>query len=120
MPAFGAAYTDTEVAALANFVIAQFGGNIWVGEGVDLHDLDAIEGPVYIGNYCRIAPDASVGPYSVLSTSVTLRERARVSRSVIDTSTDTVIATISSVDLFFSPNGVAVSPDGSKVCGTSC
>jgi mono/diheme cytochrome c family protein len=26
MPAFGSAYTDTEVAALANFVIAQFGG----------------------------------------------------------------------------------------------
>jgi mono/diheme cytochrome c family protein len=26
MPAFGAAYTDTEVAALANYVIAQFGG----------------------------------------------------------------------------------------------
>ena len=39
--------------------------------------------------------------------------------SVIDTSTDTVIATISSVDLFFSPNGVAVSPDGSKVYVTN-
>jgi mono/diheme cytochrome c family protein len=25
MPAFGKAYTDTEVAALANYVIAQFG-----------------------------------------------------------------------------------------------
>jgi mannose-1-phosphate guanylyltransferase/phosphomannomutase len=62
-------------------------GNVWVGEGVDLHDLDAIEGPAYIGNYCRIAPDASVGPYSVLSTSVTLRERARVSRSIVDAST---------------------------------
>jgi mannose-1-phosphate guanylyltransferase / phosphomannomutase len=62
-------------------------GNVWVGEGVDLHDLDAIEGPAYVGNYCRIAPDASVGPYSVLGNSVTLRERARVSRSIIDAST---------------------------------
>jgi mannose-1-phosphate guanylyltransferase/phosphomannomutase len=62
-------------------------GNIWVGEGVDLHDLDAIEGPVYVGNYCRIAPDATVGPYSVLSTSITLRERARVARSIVDSST---------------------------------
>jgi mannose-1-phosphate guanylyltransferase/phosphomannomutase len=62
-------------------------GNIWVGEGVDLHDLDAIEGPVYIGNYCRIAPDATVGPYSVLATSVTLRERARIARSIVDSST---------------------------------
>src|SRR5205085_10687672 len=40
-----------------------------------------------IGNYCRIAPDASVGPYSVLSASVTLRERARTERSVVDSST---------------------------------
>ncbi len=62
-------------------------GNVWLGEGVDLHDLETLEGPVYIGNYCRIAADASVGPYSVLSTSVTLRERARVSRSIVDAST---------------------------------
>ena len=62
-------------------------GNVWVGEGVDLEDLDAIEGPAYIGNYCRIGTDATVGPYSVLSTSVTLRERARTSRSIIDAST---------------------------------
>jgi mannose-1-phosphate guanylyltransferase/phosphomannomutase len=62
-------------------------GNVWLGEGVDLDDLDAIEGPAYIGNYCRLGTDASVGPYSVLSTSVTLRERARTARSIIDAST---------------------------------
>jgi mannose-1-phosphate guanylyltransferase/phosphomannomutase len=62
-------------------------GNVWLGEGVDLDDLDAIEGPAYIGNYCRLGADASVGPYSVLSTSVTLRERARTSRSIVDAST---------------------------------
>src|SRR5581483_8618025 len=62
-------------------------GNIWLGEGVDVHDLDAIEGPAYLGNYCRVAPEATVGPYSVLSTSVTLRERARTTRSIIDAST---------------------------------
>jgi len=62
-------------------------GNVWLGEGVDLHDLEALEGPLYIGNYCRIAPDATVGAYSVLATSVTLRERARTSRSIVDAST---------------------------------
>ncbi len=62
-------------------------GNIWMGEGVDVHDLDAIEGPAFLGNYCRIAPEATVGPYSVLSTSVTLRERARTTRSIVDSST---------------------------------
>jgi mannose-1-phosphate guanylyltransferase/phosphomannomutase len=62
-------------------------GNVWIGEGVDLDDLDAIEGPAYLGNYCRIASDAMVGPYSVLGTSVTLRERARTTRSIVDAST---------------------------------
>src|SRR5690348_3463900 len=62
-------------------------GNIWLGDGVDLDDLDAIAGPAYLGNYCRIARGAHVGPYSVLSTSVTVRERGRVARSIVDTST---------------------------------
>ena len=62
-------------------------GNIWLGEGVDLNDLEQIDGPAYLGNYCRVAPDASIGPYSVLSTSVTLRERARTSRTIVDAST---------------------------------
>ena len=62
-------------------------GNIWVGEGVELADLESVEGPAFVGNYCRIGPRASVGPYSVLSTSVTLRDHARTVRSVIDSST---------------------------------
>jgi mannose-1-phosphate guanylyltransferase / phosphomannomutase len=62
-------------------------GNIWVGEGVELADLEAVEGPAFVGNYCRIAPRATVGPYSVLSNSVTLRDHARTMRSVIDAST---------------------------------
>ena len=61
-------------------------GNIWVGEGVDLADLDTVERPAFIGNYCRVAPDATVGEYSVLGASVTLREGARTARSVIDAS----------------------------------
>jgi mannose-1-phosphate guanylyltransferase / phosphomannomutase len=62
-------------------------GNVWIGEGVEIDDLEDVEGPAFIGNYCRISPQASIGPYSVLSTSVTLRERARTVRSVIDAST---------------------------------
>jgi mannose-1-phosphate guanylyltransferase/phosphomannomutase len=62
-------------------------GNVWLGDGVDVHDLDAIEGPAFLGNYCRVAPEATVGPYSVLSTSVTLREGARTTRSIVDAST---------------------------------
>jgi mannose-1-phosphate guanylyltransferase/phosphomannomutase len=62
-------------------------GNVWLGEGVEIPDLDQVEGPALLGNYCRIAPGASVGAYSVLSNSVTLRERTRTTRSVIDAST---------------------------------
>jgi mannose-1-phosphate guanylyltransferase / phosphomannomutase len=62
-------------------------GNIWVGEGVELADLESVAGPAFIGNYCRIAPQASVGPYSILSPSVTLREHAHTTRSVVDSST---------------------------------
>lgn len=59
-------------------------GNVWIGEGADLHDVEEIEGPAFVGNHCRIARDASIGPYTVLSQGVTLRERARTVRSVID------------------------------------
>ena len=43
-------------------------------------------GPAFVGDYCRIDPDASVGPYSVLGPGTTLRERARIAHSVIDAS----------------------------------
>src|SRR5437868_11835921 len=41
-------------------------GNVWVGEGVELDDVAGVEGPAYIGNYCRISPRATVGPHTVL------------------------------------------------------
>jgi mannose-1-phosphate guanylyltransferase/phosphomannomutase len=62
-------------------------GNVWLGESVEIADLEQIEGPAYVGNYCRISPGATVGSHTVLSNSVTLRERTRVTRSVIDAST---------------------------------
>ena len=62
-------------------------GNVWVGEGVEIDDVEEVEGPAFVGNYCRLARDASVGAFTVLSNSVTLRERTRVARSVVDAST---------------------------------
>jgi mannose-1-phosphate guanylyltransferase/phosphomannomutase len=61
-------------------------GDVWVGEGVEIDDVEGVEGPAFIGNYCTISPESSVGPYSVLGPGTTLRERARVSRSLIDSS----------------------------------
>jgi mannose-1-phosphate guanylyltransferase/phosphomannomutase len=65
----------------------QLRGNIWIGDGVDLQDLDQVEGPAFIGNNCRIASEATIGPHSALGANCTLRERARVDRSVIDSGT---------------------------------
>jgi mannose-1-phosphate guanylyltransferase/phosphomannomutase len=62
-------------------------GNLWLSESAEVDDLDAIEGPGFIGNYCRILPGATVGPYSVLSANVTLRQRARTTRSIVDSLT---------------------------------
>jgi mannose-1-phosphate guanylyltransferase / phosphomannomutase len=62
-------------------------GNVWVGEGVELDDLETVEGPAYVGNYCRIHPTATVEPYSVLSSSVALRDHARIARSIVDAGT---------------------------------
>jgi mannose-1-phosphate guanylyltransferase / phosphomannomutase len=65
----------------------QIRGNIWLSENAEVDDLAQIEGPALVGNYCRISPEARVGPHSVLSANVTLRERARTARSVVDAST---------------------------------
>jgi mannose-1-phosphate guanylyltransferase/phosphomannomutase len=62
-------------------------GEVWLGEGVEIDDVEGVEGPAFIGRYSTISPDASVGPYTVLGPGTTLRERARVSRSVIDAGT---------------------------------
>jgi mannose-1-phosphate guanylyltransferase / phosphomannomutase len=62
-------------------------GNIWLGEGVDVSDLDAVEGPAFVGDNSSIGPGATVGAYSVLGANVTLRDGARTTRSVVDAST---------------------------------
>jgi mannose-1-phosphate guanylyltransferase/phosphomannomutase len=41
-------------------------GNIWIGDGVEIDDLDGVSGPAFVGNYCRISPEAVVDPYTVL------------------------------------------------------
>ena len=61
-------------------------GDVWIGEGVEIDDVEGVEGPAFIGNYARISPEASVGPYTVLGSATTLRERGRISRSVLDSS----------------------------------
>jgi mannose-1-phosphate guanylyltransferase/phosphomannomutase len=58
--------------------------NVFLGDGVQLSDLGQIEGPVYIGNYCRIDPEASVGPEAILGANVVVKSGASITRSVLD------------------------------------
>src|SRR2546429_1780475 len=37
-------------------------GNVWLGEGVELDDLEQIEAPAFVGNYPRVPPGAPVAP----------------------------------------------------------
>jgi mannose-1-phosphate guanylyltransferase / phosphomannomutase len=62
-------------------------GNVWIGEGAEIHDVEQIEAPAFVGNHSRVARGASVGAYTVLSSGVTLRERARTTRAVLDAGT---------------------------------
>ncbi len=62
-------------------------GNLWVSEGVDIDELEPVEGPAFIGPDCRIANGASIGTHTVLSQGVIVRDGARVSRSVVDVGT---------------------------------
>jgi len=80
-------YDALDGAVRLNIPGIQLRGNVWIGEGTDIADLDQIEGPAYVGNNCRIAAEAVVGAHTVLGANVTLRERARVERSVVDAGT---------------------------------
>jgi mannose-1-phosphate guanylyltransferase/phosphomannomutase len=65
----------------------QLRGNVWVSQDVDIEEIEGVVGPAFIGANCRIADGASVGAYSILSRGVTMREGARVVRSVVDAGT---------------------------------
>ncbi len=58
--------------------------NVLLGDGVQLTDLGQVEGPVFIGNYCKIDPGARVGPQALLGANVVVKEGATITRSVLD------------------------------------
>src|SRR5262249_53069902 len=37
-------------------------GDVWIGEGVEIDDVEGVEGPAFIGNYCAISAESSGGP----------------------------------------------------------
>ena len=60
----------------------RIGEGIWLGEGADVDPTARIEGPVVIGDNCRIEGGAHLREYTVLGTDVVVKADAFVDRSV--------------------------------------
>src|SRR6185503_1669741 len=58
--------------------------NVWVGEGSLVEQVERIEGPAVIGNYCAIDETATIGRYTVLGNNVIVEEQCETEFSVID------------------------------------
>ena len=60
---------------------------MWVGEGVEIDDVEGVEGPAFIGNYCtRLAASRRSARTPCSARRCTLRERGGSSRTVVDAS----------------------------------
>ncbi len=60
----------------------RIGEGIWLGEGADVDPEARIDGPVVIGDNCRIEAGAMLRSYSVLGTDVVVKSDAFVERAV--------------------------------------
>ena len=81
------AYLQAHFDVLAEKVSVELGGfelrpGVWVGDDVEVHESARLEGPVLVGNDCRIGPGATIGPHSVLGDNVILGPDARVTHGV--------------------------------------
>ncbi len=59
------------------------GEGIWLGEGSEVHPAAKVEGPVIIGDYCRVEAGAHLREYSVLGSNVRVGEDAFVHRAIV-------------------------------------
>ncbi|MFN8036188.1 MAG: sugar phosphate nucleotidyltransferase [Acidimicrobiia bacterium] len=60
----------------------ELGQGVWLGEGADVDPAARIEGPVIIGDNCRVEAGAHVREYTVLGTDVVVKQHAFLERSV--------------------------------------
>src|SRR4051794_11554548 len=61
--------------------------NVFVGEGSLAENIEQIQGPAVIGNYCAIDETASIGRYTVLGNNVMVKEFAETEHCVVDSNT---------------------------------
>jgi mannose-1-phosphate guanylyltransferase/phosphomannomutase len=61
----------------------RLGDGVWVGESSEIDPDATIEGPILIGDYCRVEAGAHLREYTVLGSNVMVRSDAYVQRAVV-------------------------------------
>ena len=82
------AYLQAHQDVLARRVSVQPAGfelrpGVWVGEDVDVDPSANLQGPLLIGDDCRIGPGAAIGPFAVIGDNVIVAQDARVRHGVV-------------------------------------
>jgi mannose-1-phosphate guanylyltransferase/phosphomannomutase len=61
----------------------QMGGNVWLGEGADVHPDAIIDGFAILGENCRVEAGTRIGDYTVIGDNVRVRGDADLERTVV-------------------------------------
>ncbi|MHB8670554.1 MAG: sugar phosphate nucleotidyltransferase [Acidimicrobiales bacterium] len=82
------AYVKAHQDVLDDRVAVEIGGfrageGIWLGEGSEVDPEATVEGPVIIGDYCRVEAGAQLREYTVLGSNVMVRSDAFLHRAVV-------------------------------------
>jgi mannose-1-phosphate guanylyltransferase/phosphomannomutase len=56
---------------------------VWLGEGAEVHPEASVQGPVVVGDNCRVDAGARLGPYTIIGTNVKVRADADLERTVV-------------------------------------
>ncbi|HEX2043568.1 MAG TPA: sugar phosphate nucleotidyltransferase [Acidimicrobiales bacterium] len=65
---------------LAGFRLAD---GVWLGEGAEIDPDADVQGPLVVGEHCRVEAGAHLGEYTVLGSNVMVRADASIDRSVV-------------------------------------
>ena len=61
----------------------QLGEGVWLGEGAEVDPGAKLDGPVVVGDYCRVEADAHLAAYTVLGANVRVASHAYLERSIV-------------------------------------
>ena len=65
----------------------RLGDGVWLGEGSEVHPAAKVQGPVVIGDYCRVEANAHLREYTVLGANVRVSEDGFIHRAIVHDNT---------------------------------